>query len=83
MSKKLYVGNLDPRATEHDLQDLFSKYGNIRDIWIARRPPGFAFVTYDDERDAEDAIRDAHGREILGQRIRVESSRSDGRRGGG
>ncbi|CAN6683520.1 unnamed protein product [Malus baccata var. baccata] len=27
-----------------------------RSVWIAWRPPGYAFVDFDDSRDAEDAI---------------------------
>jgi hypothetical protein len=30
-------------------------------VWIARKPPGFAFIDFDDRRDAEDAIRDLDG----------------------
>ena len=40
---------------------LFSyyRYGRIRDIDLKTpsRPPAYAFITYDDVRDAEDAIR--------------------------
>ncbi len=34
------------------------RYGRIRDIEIKTpsRPPAFAFVTFDDRRDAEDAV---------------------------
>jgi len=27
-----------------------------RSVWVARRPPGYAFLEFDDERDALDAI---------------------------
>jgi arginine/serine-rich splicing factor 7 len=30
-------------------------------VWVARKPPGFAFIDFDDKRDAEDAIRDLDG----------------------
>jgi len=30
-------------------------------VWVARKPPGFAFIDFDDRRDAEDAIRDLDG----------------------
>lgn len=30
-------------------------------VWVARKPPGFAFIDFDDKRDADDAIRDLDG----------------------
>lgn len=30
-------------------------------MWVARRPPGYAFIDFDDRRDAQDAIRDLDG----------------------
>lgn len=39
----------------YDLEDAFAKYGPVRDVWVARRPPGFAFVEMEDARDARDA----------------------------
>jgi RNA recognition motif-containing protein len=31
-------------------------------VWVARNPPGFAFVEFEDPRDAEDAVRGLDGR---------------------
>lgn len=35
-------------------------------VWVARRPPGYAFVDFDDIRDAEDAIRGLDGMFMIG-----------------
>ncbi|KAG6409706.1 hypothetical protein SASPL_127748 [Salvia splendens] len=58
---RVYVGNLDPRVTERELEDEFRVFGVIRSVWVARRPPGYAFIDFDDRRDAQDAIRDLDG----------------------
>jgi hypothetical protein len=36
--------------------------------------PGFAFVEFEDDRDAEDAVRGLDGTTICGNRVRVEHS---------
>ncbi|PWA85316.1 serine/arginine-rich splicing factor RSZ21 [Artemisia annua] len=60
---RVYVGNLDPRVSERELEDEFRVYGVLRNVWVARRPPGYAFVEFDDRRDALDAIRALDDRE--------------------
>lgn len=57
-----------------EVEDLFYKYGPIVDIdlKIPPRPPGYAFVEFEDYRDAEDAIRGRDGYNFDGYRLRVE-----------
>lgn len=71
---KVYVGDLGSNATKQELEDAFSYYGALRNVWVARNPPGFAFVEFEDARDAEDAIRGLDGRTICGRPARVELS---------
>ncbi|KAK2441411.1 RS-containing zinc finger protein [Trifolium repens] len=58
---RVYIGNLDSRISERDLEDDFHVFGVIRSVWVARRPPGYAFIDFDDRRDALDAIRELDG----------------------
>ena len=60
---------------KEDLRQNFEQFGTIRDVWIARNPPGFGFVTYTNPDDAEKAIRDGNGMEIRGERVTVELAR--------
>ena len=62
LSCKVYVGDLPPDASRAELEDAFSYYGRLKNCWVARRPPGFAFVEFESERDAEDATRAMDGR---------------------
>lgn len=58
---KVYVGNLGSNASKDEVESTFKKYGPLKNVWIARNPPGFAFIEFDDPRDAEDAVRGLHG----------------------
>ena len=58
---KIYVGNLSRDASEKDLERAFSYYGPLRSVWVARNPSGFAFIEFDDPRDAEDSVRGLDG----------------------
>ncbi|RWS21472.1 RNA-binding-like protein 3 [Leptotrombidium deliense] len=71
---KVYIGNLSESCSKGDVETSFSKYGPLKNVWIARNPPGFAFVAFEDARDAEDAVRALDGSKIGGSRVRVEMS---------
>uniref|UniRef100_A0A0E0HQ22 Uncharacterized protein n=1 Tax=Oryza nivara TaxID=4536 RepID=A0A0E0HQ22_ORYNI len=76
---RVYVGNLDPRVTARELEDEFRVFGVLRSVWVARKPPGFAFIDFDDRRDAQDAIRDIDGKN--GWRVELSRNASSGRGG--
>ncbi|CAL9069096.1 unnamed protein product [Musa banksii] len=73
-SRTIYVGNLPGDIREREVEDLFNKYGPIIDIdlKIPPRPPGYAFIEFEDPRDADDAIRGRDGYNFDGHRLRVE-----------
>eukprot|EP00854_Cymbomonas_tetramitiformis_P024512 gene24512-29811_t len=48
MSSKVYIGNLEERVNERDLED------------------GFAFIEFEDPRDADDACRELDGDDTVG-----------------
>ncbi|KAF5786406.1 putative RNA recognition motif domain, nucleotide-binding alpha-beta plait domain superfamily [Helianthus annuus] len=74
LSRTIYVGNLPGDVREREVEDLFYKYGPIVqiDLKVPPRPPGFAFVEFEDARDAEDAIHGRDGYKFDGRRLRVE-----------
>ncbi|XP_006647490.1 serine/arginine-rich splicing factor RSZ23 isoform X1 [Oryza brachyantha] len=74
---RVYVGNLDPRVTAREIEDEFRVFGVLRSVWVARKPPGFAFIDFDDRRDAQDAIRDLDGKN--GWRVELSTKAGSGR----
>ena len=95
MSTKLFVGNLDFKVTENDLQDAFAAHGTVveANLIIDRttgRPRGFAFVTMSSPEEAQKAIDALNGKELGGRALNVNIAREreerpggGGRRGGG
>ncbi|XP_071701270.1 serine/arginine-rich splicing factor RS31 [Rutidosis leptorrhynchoides] len=51
--KPVFVGNFEYETRQSDLEKLFGRYGRVDRVDMKS---GFAFVYFDDERDAEDAI---------------------------
>ena len=49
---RVYVGNLPIDVREKEIEDIFYKFGPIREIDIKRpvRPPAFAFVAFEHHR---------------------------------
>jgi len=82
---KVYVGELGKSGNREELEKAFGAFGKLRNVWVATNPPGFAFIMFEDARDAKYAVRDLDGRTICGRRVRVEMSsgktRYDGRGG--
>uniref|UniRef100_A0A671L422 Serine/arginine-rich splicing factor 9 n=2 Tax=Sinocyclocheilus anshuiensis TaxID=1608454 RepID=A0A671L422_9TELE len=77
---RIYVGNLPKDVQERDIEDLFFKYGKIRDIELKnnRGTIPFAFVRFEDPRDAEDAVFGRNGYGFGDCKLRVEYPRSSG-----
>ena len=87
----IYVGNLSFDVAESDVSDAFSAYGNVESVKIVNdretgRPRGFGFVTMSDSGEANNAIENLNGFELLGRAMKVNESRpreEGSRRSGG
>ncbi|CAL5025791.1 unnamed protein product [Urochloa decumbens] len=74
---RLYVRGLSFRTTEESLRNAFDKFGDLTEVHlvmdrVAKRPRGFAFVSYADEEDAKAAMKGMHGKFLDGRVIFVE-----------
>ncbi|CAD6341525.1 unnamed protein product [Miscanthus lutarioriparius] len=68
-NSKLFVSNISPRTQEHDIKDLFSKYGRVRK---ANLKENYGFVEFCDPQDADDARCELNGQKFNGNRIGVK-----------
>ncbi|CAH1782422.1 unnamed protein product [Owenia fusiformis] len=92
ISAKVFVAGLSRSITERDLKDSFEKYGPIKEVRVVmdratQESKGFGFVTYEEIRDAEDAIAGMDNRDLDGRTVhcaKAKPKREGGdRRGGG
>ncbi|KAM4694296.1 serine/arginine-rich splicing factor 9-like [Discoglossus pictus] len=87
-NRRIYVGNLPADVREKELEELFHRYGRIRSIELKNRgrcsSSPFAFIKFQNPRDAEDAVFGRNGYDFGSCRLRVEfprpfrGSRGDG-----
>jgi len=85
MPSKVFVGNLDFKATRDQIESLFSEAGEIQDVFIpvdrdSGRPRGFAFVEFDSEESAQKAIEMFNDKELGGRALRVNMAEERQRR---
>ncbi|EDO39887.1 predicted protein [Nematostella vectensis] len=76
MNCRVYLGRLPYGTTEDDVRRFFRSYGRLRDINLKNN---YGFVEFEDDRDADDAVYECNGKEMLGERILVEHSRGGAR----
>lgn len=79
---RVYVGGLSETVKKEDLEGEFEKFGKLDNVWIALNPPGFAFVTFVNLSDAENACDNLNGIDFLGSKLRVEIAKGRSRGGG-
>jgi len=81
---KLYVGNLGYSVTSQDLQELFSEYGEVKEINIIEGR-GFGFVEMSNPSEAEKAKEALDGSDYKGLTLKIDEARPPRRRpkGGG
>jgi len=77
---KLYVGNLSFETTENDLQDLFEKHGTVNEVHLMMdkmtgKSRGFAFITMNDDTQANAAMGALNGKELNGRALNVNQAR--------
>jgi len=71
---KLYVGNLSYSVTKEDLEKLFSKYGEVKEVNIVEGR-GFGFVEMSNSSEAEKAKEALNGSDFKGRNLKVDEAR--------
>jgi len=82
-SKRLHIANIDDSIRRRDIEDVFSKFGKLEDIWLASYPPLYGFVVFQDGKDAQAALKEMRSGYIRDCHIKttIALPRNSGRRG--
>ncbi|RLN55266.1 hypothetical protein BBJ28_00025014 [Nothophytophthora sp. Chile5] len=76
-STKLYVGNLFYELEPREVEEEFAKFGPLEHFFCVVKK-GYAFVNFQELRDAEMAVQEMNEKELGGRRLRVEFAMSQG-----
>lgn len=63
--RRLYIGRVPQQASNRDFQEYFGAIGKLVETRIMA---GFAFIEYDQLRDAEQAVQEYNNKDFMGER---------------
>lgn len=80
MVKKLFVGSLAYSAGDSELNEAFSSFGEVVSAQVIKerdtgRSRGFGFVEMETEEQAQNAMKEMDGKELMGRSIVVNLSK--------
>ncbi len=76
----IYVGNLNFKVVESDLESLFGEYGTVSSVKVitdkfSGRSKGFGFITMDDDEEAAKAMKELDGSLLQEREIVVNEAK--------
>ena len=83
-SVTLHIENIPFLATEQELRELFSPFGEIEEVVIptehgTEKTKGFAFVTFVNEEGAQKALEQMGGKEYKGRQLNINLAQDKAR----
>ena len=66
---KVFVGNISDAVEVETIRNEFQKFGQVNDIAF---DIASAYITYDRHNEAQDAVSKMNGKELMGEKLKVE-----------
>ena len=81
-NSSLFVRNVHRDVRVDELRIVFERYGAVKDVYIpldfhTRQPRGFAYIQYDDWRDAQEAVVELDRCRVRGAELDVQFAEGD------
>ena len=73
---QIFLAKIPQSVTEQDLEHEFKSFGHIKELKLKT---GYAFIEFDDYRDAQEAIKKKDGFKLNGARIVVQPAKGSKR----
>lgn len=76
----IYVGNLNFKVSENDLETAFSEYGAVNEVKIitdkySGRSKGFGFITMENDDEGNKAIEELNGTSLENREMVVNEAK--------
>ena len=76
----MYVGNLNYRVKEGDLQQVMEDYGAVSSVKVVMdretgKSKGFAFIEMENDAEAAQAMNELNGSEFMGRQLVIKEAR--------
>ena len=83
----IYVANINFKASEAELKDLFAKYGTVNSVKILTdretgKSRGFGFVEMPTDTEAIEAVKELNGSDFKDRKLVVNEARPQEEKGG-
>ena len=84
----IYVGNLSHQTTEDELREAFEAFGQVESASLIKdrysgESRGFGFVEMPSKEEAEKALEEMNGKDLMGRALNVSEARPRREGGGG
>ena len=75
----MYVGNLNYKVRESDLEQAFNAYGTVTSVKVIKdretnKSKGFAFVEMSSDEEASEAMNALNGSEFMGRQLVIKQA---------
>ena len=58
---RIHIGDLPVECSKRELERAFEKFGPLMEVWMARTPPCFGFIVFENREDAQEAVDAMNG----------------------